>query len=171
MFPIDIFLQWKRLLNSPIPPFIKGGLGGFENHQQFQRRILNGKTRSSGRNHFRGQICRIAGRIEDIMSEVVCLYCEKPEGRNYKPPKGVDYICSTCVQAFLSADQDYLKWVYDLAIKNSMANKAWALESFILPEEENNESVRPKKHGRRFDRKGSLRPASDKKSRIEQVKA
>jgi hypothetical protein len=64
------------------------------------------------------------------MNEAVCLYCEKPE-RNYKPSKGVDFICSRCVMAFLSADQDYLKWVHDRAIKNSMPDKARAIESFI----------------------------------------
>jgi hypothetical protein len=102
------------------------------------------------------------------MNEAVCLYCEKPE-RNYKPSKGVDFICSRCVMAFLSADQDYLKWVHDRAIKNSMPDKARAIESFILPEETDG-SIKPKKHERHTHRKRSLRLAANKKIRIKQVK-
>ena len=99
---------------------------------------------------------------------MACLFCEMPEER-YKPPKGVDFTCSRCEMAFLSADQDYLKWVYDQAIKNSIPDKARAIESFILPEETDG-SIKPKKHERHSNRKRSLRPASDKKSRIEQIK-
>jgi hypothetical protein len=100
---------------------------------------------------------------------MACLFCEKPEER-YKPPKSADFICSRCVMAFSGADQDYLKWVYDQAVKNSMTDKARAIESFILSEK-TNESVRPQKYERHTHRKRSLRPASDKKSRIRQVTA
>lgn len=105
------------------------------------------------------------------MSESVCLYCEKPEGRKYKPTKGVCFICSTCVQTFLATDQDYLKWVHDLAGKNSMTDKARAIKMFVVPEGYN-ESIRPKpkKHGRHTDRKRGSRPAANKKSRIGQIK-
>ena len=102
------------------------------------------------------------------MSEILCLYCDKIEGRGYKPPKGWDYVCSGCVTGFLDASQDYLKWLHSQAIKNSMPNKAWALESFKIPEEKN--ATRPQKHGRCFDRKGSLRPAANKKSGLSRLR-
>jgi len=46
-----------------------------------------------------------------------CLYSKKKPEKKYKPPRGVDFICSGCVMAFLTAEQDYLQWVHDLAIK------------------------------------------------------
>jgi len=92
------------------------------------------------------------------MSEAVCLYCEKPE-KNYKPLRGTGFICSRCLMAFLSADQDYLKWVYELAIKNSMPAKARAIESFILPEETDGKQFNPKSRtrniGKRLNRRGN----------------
>ena len=100
---------------------------------------------------------------------MVCLFCEMPE-KKYKPPKGTDFVCSHCVMTFLGAEQDYLQWVHDQAVKNSMTDKARAIESFILPKEESCESIKPKKHGRRFDRKRSLRPSANKKNRIKQIK-
>ena len=87
-----------------------------------------------------------------------CLFCEKPE-TNYKPQGS--FVCSRCVQTFLAADQDYLKWVHDLAIKNSMTGKAWAIESFLIPEEEDGKQVNSKSRTRdvrkHFDRRGNLK--------------
>ena len=79
-------------------------------------------------------------------------------------------ICSQCVIAFLTATQDYLKWLYELAIKNSMLDKAWAIESFILPEETHGGTKPSKKHGRRLNRKRGSRPSANKKGRIKQIK-
>ena len=100
---------------------------------------------------------------------MMCLFCEMPETKGYKPPKGVEFICSRCGLAFSTADQDYLKWVNGQAVKNSMTDKARAIESFILPEETDG-SIKPKNHARHTHRKRSLRPAANKKSRIEQIK-
>ena len=35
---------------------------------------------------------------------MICLFCGKPE-RNYRPGTNVNFICGTCVQLLLSADQ------------------------------------------------------------------
>ena len=71
-----------------------------------------------------------------------CIFCEMP-GEKYKPPKGADFVCSYCVMAFLGAEQDYLQWIYDQAVKNSMTDKARAIESFILPEETDGKQFNP----------------------------
>ena len=102
------------------------------------------------------------------MNGAVCLYCEKPEGRGYKPPKGVDFTCSRCVMAFLGADQDYLKWLYDLAIKNSMPDKARAIKSFIIKEVVDGKQLNPKSRtrhvGKRLNRRGN-----SKADRLEKI--
>lgn len=100
---------------------------------------------------------------------MTCLFCEMPE-ENYKPPRGVNFFCSRCVLAFLEAEQDYLQWVHDQAVKNSLTKKARAIESFLIPDEVTNESIKPEKHGRHLNRKRSLRPSANKKERIKQTK-
>ena len=37
--------------------------------------------------------------------ENTCSVCGNPEGRNYKPPEGVDFVCSTCVKHSLGVGQ------------------------------------------------------------------
>jgi len=95
--------------------------------------------------------------IGDLMA---CLFCEKPEER-YKPPKSADFICSRCVMAFSGAEQDYLQWVHDLAVKNSMTDKAKAIRTFLLPEETDGKQFNPKSRtrdiGKHFDRRGNLK--------------
>ena len=95
------------------------------------------------------------------MSEAVCQFCEKPEGRKYKPARGVDFICSRCVMAFSGAEQDYLQWVHNQAVKNSMTNKAKAIRTFILPEGDDGKQFNPKSRTRDvrkcFDRRGNLK--------------
>jgi hypothetical protein len=100
--------------------------------------------------------------------EHTCIFCEITETKGYKPPRGVDFICSRCVLAFLGAEQDYLKWVYDQAVKNSMTNKAKAIRTFILPEEIDGKQFNPKSRtrdiGKHFNRRGNL-----KADRLEKV--
>ena len=98
---------------------------------------------------------------------MTCLFCEMPE-KKYKPSRDVDFICSHCGMAFLSADQDYLKWVHDLAIKNSMTDKARAIESFILPEGADGKQVNPKSRTRHI-RKRLNRRGNSKADRLEKI--
>jgi hypothetical protein len=70
--------------------------------------------------------------------------------------------------AFSGAEQDYLQWVHDQAVKNSMTDKARAIESFILPEDTDGKQFNPKSRtrdvGKHFDRRGNL-----KADRLEKV--
>jgi hypothetical protein len=63
--------------------------------------------------------------------------------------------------AFSGAEQDYLQWVHEQAVKNSMTDKARAIESFILPEENNGKQINPKSRTRdtakHFNRRGDLK--------------
>jgi hypothetical protein len=104
---------------------------------------------------------------EVFMSEATCLFCEKPE-KNFKPARGVDFVCSHCVMAFLSSDQDYLKWVHDQAIKNSMPDKARAIESFIIKEVVDGKQFNPKSR-KRHARKYFNRRGNSKADRLEKI--
>jgi 1,4-dihydroxy-2-naphthoyl-CoA synthase len=47
-----------------------------------------------------------------------CLFCHGSDrgGKGlYQPEKGIEFICSACVQTLLNADQDYLKRILALA--------------------------------------------------------
>ena len=59
-----------------------------------------------------------------------CLFCDGME-KDYKPTKGVDYICSSCVLLLANADQDDLKRAYVKASVKGLKNKVSALKSFI----------------------------------------
>jgi hypothetical protein len=98
---------------------------------------------------------------------MACLFCKMPEEK-YKPPPGVDFVCSHCVMAFSGADQDYLQWLYDLAIKNSMPDKARAIRTFILPEENNGKQFNPKSR-KRHVRKYFNRRGNSKADRLEKI--
>ena len=39
--------------------------------------------------------------------EQACSVCGKPEGERYKPSKGIEYVCGTCVQRSINRPQDY----------------------------------------------------------------
>jgi hypothetical protein len=76
----------------------------------------------------------------------VCLFCRGPDRgskRTYKPEKGVEFICSDCVQALLNANQDYLKRILATAQERGDKGKISALESFIVPDGYQ-EQVKPK---------------------------
>ena len=74
-----------------------------------------------------------------------CLFCGLPEN-GYRPDAGKEFICSKCVQHFLSADQAELMRAYNKAIVKGYSNKARAIESFLIPEKIN---VRETKQARR----------------------
>jgi hypothetical protein len=70
------------------------------------------------------------------MNSGTCLFCNEPEQR-YKPEPDKHFICSQCVQLFLSADQEDLLKAHAKAIEKGYSNKARAIESFLIPEDIN----------------------------------
>ncbi|MFH2061063.1 MAG: hypothetical protein ABIJ59_19525 [Pseudomonadota bacterium] len=82
-----------------------------------------------------------------------CLFCSKPE-KTYAPKD--DFICSSCVQMLLVADQEELKRAHALAFEKGYPNKAWAIESFLEEEEHHGKAEHNK---RNLERTRSL-PAS-----------
>ena len=96
-----------------------------------------------------------------------CLFCGFPEN-GYRPDAGKEFICSKCVQHFLSADQAELMRTYNKAIEKSYPDKARAIKSFLIPEEKINGQRKPisKKRRRHIDRKGIDRTTGDKEKRI-----
>jgi hypothetical protein len=79
------------------------------------------------------------------MNSGTCLFCNELE-QKYKPESDKYFICSRCVQLFLSADQEDLRKAHAKAIEKGYSNKARAIESFLIPEEIN---VRETKQARR----------------------
>ena len=70
-----------------------------------------------------------------------CLFCDSQE-KNYKPTKGIDYICSSCVLLLADANQDDLKWAYVKAEAKGLKNKVLALKSFIIEDEINDREAK-----------------------------
>jgi len=97
-----------------------------------------------------------------------CLFCNDQEP-NYYPAPNKDFICSSCVQLLLSADQEDLKRAYTKAFSLGYQNKARAIESFLMNEENTNEQKRPET--RKFsDRKRNTRIFRDKKRAARKLK-
>ena len=88
------------------------------------------------------------------MNSEACLFCNGLE-KKYKPEPDKYFICSRCVQLFLSADQEDLLNAHSKAIEKGYSNKARAIESFLIPEEINVRET--KKHKRGLVRKRSMR--------------
>ena len=84
------------------------------------------------------------------MNMELCLFCNE---QVYKTD--ADYICGSCVQVLLNADQADLKRAYNKAIEKGYLNKARAIESFLIPEEFNVRET--KKSKRNMVRKRPLR--------------
>jgi hypothetical protein len=83
-----------------------------------------------------------------------CLFCYGME-KDYKPPNGIDYICSSCVLLLADVNQDDLKRAYIKAEAKGLENKASALKSFIIEDEHN---VRKTKNSKRnMERKRFVR--------------
>ena len=80
------------------------------------------------------------------MNADLCLCCNQEE--NYNRNSDTEYVCGSCVQLLFNADQDELKRAHELALAKSRADKVRAIESFILPEETENEQQRPKSKSR-----------------------
>ena len=60
-----------------------------------------------------------------------CLFCGKLEHETEN-----DSVCSCCVQLMLDADQADLERAYDKAVEKGNKNKARALQSFLIPDED-----------------------------------
>ena len=85
----------------------------------------------------------------DCLSSEVCLFCNKTE-KNYKPDPDVDFICGTCVQLLLRADQEDLKKAHKKALDEGDPRKASAIETFLIPEDVDGKrpgKKRPKRKG------------------------
>jgi hypothetical protein len=97
------------------------------------------------------------------MNTGLCLFCNEPAQK-----ADIDYICGSCVQLLLNADQTDLKQAHAKAIEKKYPDKARAIESFLIPEEKVNGQRKPisKKRGRHTDRKGIVRTVGDKEKRI-----
>lgn len=99
-----------------------------------------------------------------------CLFCNREEGHGYRPGKKIDFICSSCVQILLSAEQVHLKRAHKKAIDKGYINKAEAIESFLILEVE--DGKRPTKRNRKnINRKGIARTVGDKTQRIGRLTA
>jgi hypothetical protein len=70
-----------------------------------------------------------------------CLFCDGIE-KDYKPAKGIDYICSSCVLLLADANQDDLKRAYVKAQAKGLENKVSALKSFIIEDEINDRKTK-----------------------------
>ena len=60
-----------------------------------------------------------------------CLFCGQPE-KSCKPSKLVDFICGSCVQILLGADQGKLWRAYEKAVRLGYTRKASAIETFLV---------------------------------------
>jgi hypothetical protein len=89
-----------------------------------------------------------------LMNAALCLFCNRQEP-NYKPGSDVNFICSYCVQLLLGADQDDLRKAHTKAIEKGYLEKAKAIESFLVEEEDY--YGKTKKSERNMERTRSLR--------------
>ena len=79
-----------------------------------------------------------------------CLFCNGQE-KNYKPEPNTDYICGSCVQLLFKADQDDLQKAQKKALEKGYLNKARTIESFLIPEDDNEQRKqrKPRRRSRR----------------------
>ena len=98
-----------------------------------------------------------------------CLFCSGQE-KNYKPEPKTDFICASCVQVLLNANQEDLRKANIKALDKGYINKAMAIQSF-LEGEGNNEQRKPttKKRGRHPNRKRTYRTIGNQKERIRRI--
>ena len=91
-----------------------------------------------------------------------CLFCGGME-KDYKPAKGVDYICSSCVLLLADANQDDLQRAYVKARAKGFENKASALKSFVIEDEINDRKTKNSKRSMERARPlRKVRPSRDK---------
>jgi hypothetical protein len=88
-----------------------------------------------------------------------CLFCSQPE-KSCKPSKLVDFICGSCVQILLAADQTELKRAYEKAVRLGYMGKADAIKTFLV-EESNAETEEPERVMVRERAMQAVRPSRD----------
>jgi hypothetical protein len=88
-----------------------------------------------------------------------CLFCDQPE-KSCKPSHTVDFICGSCVQLLLSADQDELKRAYEKALTKANIRKARAIKTFMV-EESHAETEKPERDLVRERAMQAFRPSRD----------
>lgn len=88
--------------------------------------------------------------VEACLLGETCLFCNKPE-KSYRPGPDIEFICGTCVQSLLHADQEDLKRAYKKALDKGCLRNASALKTFLMPEDI--DGKRPTK--KRLKRKGT----------------
>jgi hypothetical protein len=94
---------------------------------------------------------------------MICLFCDGME-KDYKPAKGIDYICSGCVLLLADANQDDLKRAYVKAEAKGLENKVSALKSFIIEDEINDRKTKNSK--RDMERARPLRKVRPSRHKI-----
>ena len=93
---------------------------------------------------------------------MLCLLCNGTD-KSYKPEPDKDFICGSCVQLLLRADQDDLKQAYAKAIEKEYPDKAEAIKSFIIEDEFNVRKAKNSKQNMERARPlRSVRPSRDK---------
>lgn len=92
-----------------------------------------------------------------------CLFCDGLE-KDYKPAKGIDYICSCCVLLLADANQDDLRRSYVKAVEKGLENKASALKSFIIEDEINERKTKNSK--RNMERARPLRKVRPSRHKV-----
>ncbi len=98
------------------------------------------------------------------MTAALCLFCNQEEP-GCKPPENTEFICSSCVQVLLSAEQLHLRRAHEKAVSKGYESNARAIESFLIPEE--NDGKRPAKRNRKnLNRKRITRTLGSQAQRI-----
>jgi hypothetical protein len=92
----------------------------------------------------------------------VCLFCNETD-KSYKADPDVYFICGTCVQLLLQADQNDLKKAHFKAIEKGYPGKAKAIESFLHEDEYYGKT---KKSKRNMERKRSLRKVRPSRHKV-----
>jgi hypothetical protein len=98
-----------------------------------------------------------------------CLFCSNEDKglfNPYKPPKGTDFVCSSCVILLSGLEQEFLKQVLELSIEKNIPGKIQALKMFIEPEEIVNVRPNEKRLKRNHDRARGSRPDRFKQRRV-----
>ena len=102
-----------------------------------------------------------------------CLFCEMSETREYKPPRGDEYVCSDCTQHFINMSQDTLKEGITFLENNketlcvfnfeTIENKIKAINMFV---QEEYEQRKPTRYDQRIDNRKGTAGAIRHKKRI-----
>ena len=96
------------------------------------------------------------------MTNELCLFCNSNEN-NYVPADNRKFLCSSCVNLLLGADQDDLKNAYAKASSMKNERMAEAINMFIERNESNEQRNNGRKLKRNNNRTRTIRTARRKK--------